>query len=151
MLNGANLSAADLPSLLVLIFSLFKIVHYFRQQFKYHSSFGFARRGIAQSAVEHDVLVQQEPVHLLLPNFLDCQTTRLKSYPNRSTIRRYNVKGFRRYPEAADYYWHPATLAALAERHLTSRNRAIFEAHEIAPLRGAERPSARQHFRETGS
>ena len=71
MLNGANLSAADLPSLLVLIFSLFKIVHLFRQQFKYHSSFGFACRRIAQSAVEHDVLVQQEPVHLLLANFLD--------------------------------------------------------------------------------
>jgi len=48
----------------------------------------------------------------------------------------------------ADYYWHPATLAALAERHLTSRNRAIFEAHEIAPLRGAERPSARDTARK---
>jgi hypothetical protein len=42
-----------------------------------------------------------------------------------------------------DSYWHPATLAALADRHLTGRNRAIFEAHEIAPLRGAERPHAR--------
>jgi hypothetical protein len=42
-----------------------------------------------------------------------------------------------------DYYWHPATLAALADRHLTGRSRAIFEAHEIAPLRGAERPSAK--------
>jgi hypothetical protein len=59
--------------LLVLILAHFKIVHYFRQQFKYRSSFGFACRGIAQSAVEHDVLVQQEPVHLLLPNFLDWQ------------------------------------------------------------------------------
>jgi hypothetical protein len=59
--------------LLVLIFAHFKIVHYFRQQFKYRSPFGFACRRIAQSAVEHDVLVQQKPVHLLLPNFLDWQ------------------------------------------------------------------------------
>jgi hypothetical protein len=60
--------------LLVLIFAHFKIVHYFRQQFKYRSSFGFACRRIAQSAVEHDVfLVQQKPVHFLLPNFLDWQ------------------------------------------------------------------------------
>src|SRR5262249_46370437 len=99
--------------LLVLIFAHFKIVYYFRQQFKYRSSFGFARRGIAQSAVERDVLVQQEPVHLLLPNFLDWQTTRLKSYPNRSTIRRYKVKDFRRYPEAFSYT--PSGTAIMAQ------------------------------------
>jgi hypothetical protein len=56
--------------LLVLILGHFKPVHFFDQQFNYHSSFGFACRRIAQSAIEHNVSFLQESLHRdLLPNF----------------------------------------------------------------------------------
>jgi hypothetical protein len=48
--------------LLVFIFAHFQFVHFFDQQFNYHSSFVFACRQIKQSAVERDVFVLQEPV-----------------------------------------------------------------------------------------
>ena len=58
--------------LLVLIFAHFKLVHFFDQQFNYHSSFGFACRRIAQSAVEHNVTFLQEPLHRSSPPEFSC-------------------------------------------------------------------------------
>jgi hypothetical protein len=58
--------------LLVLIFAHFELVHFFDQQFNYHSSFGFACRRIAQSAVEHNVTFLQESLHRSSPPEFSC-------------------------------------------------------------------------------